>query len=136
MELVQAYVDIERARFGDRIEVSFDVDEHLLYCKVLPLTVQPLVENAIRHGVAKKVNGGTVGLTIRRSGDFVEVIVVDDGVGMTGEQLDALRYGSPNGGVGIANLTKRVLHITGGLPVIESEPDKGTKVMFKLPVAF
>ncbi|QJD84547.1 hybrid sensor histidine kinase/response regulator [Cohnella herbarum] len=137
MELIQAYVDIEKARFGDRVRVEFDVDKELLGCQVMPLTIEPLVENAIRHGVSKKLSGGTVRLTIHQEGEFVRVVVEDDGIGMTAEQVRAImEVGKQEQGVGFRNITRRVAHMTGRTPVVESERGVGTKVTIWLPLAY
>lgn len=137
MELIQAYVDIEKARFGDRVRVEFDVDKELLGCQVMPLTIEPLVENAIRHGVSKKLSGGTVRLTIQQEGEFVRVVVQDDGIGMTAEQVGAImEIGKQEQGVGFRNITRRVAHMTGRTPVVESERGIGTKVTIWLPLAY
>jgi len=137
MELVQAYADIEKARFGERVRVEFDVDKELLGCQVMPLTIEPLVENAIRHGVSKKITGGTVKLTIQRDGEFVRVVVEDDGAGMTAEQAEAiLDTRKQHQGVGFRNITRRVAHLTGRTPVVESERGVGTKVTIWLPLTY
>jgi signal transduction histidine kinase len=137
MELIQAYADIEKARFGDRVRVEFDVDKELLDCQVMPLTIEPLVENAIRHGVSKKLSGGTVRLTIQQEGEFVRVVVEDDGMGMTAEQVGAiLETRKQEQGVGFRNITRRVAHMTGKPPVVESERGVGTKVTIWLPLSF
>ncbi|MCC3375072.1 histidine kinase [Cohnella sp. REN36] len=134
MELVRAYVDIEQARFGQRLRIVFDVDEALLGCRILPLTVQPLVENAIRHGVAKKVSGGQVKLTVRRQEKDVVIVVEDDGIGMTRREIEELTGADRSqGGVGFANIMKRLANQTGDKPLVESEPGRGTRVTIKLP---
>ncbi|WP_256762063.1 histidine kinase [Cohnella sp. WQ 127256] len=137
MELIQAYADIEKERFGERIRVEFDVDKELYGIQVMPLTIEPLVENAIRHGVSKKVSGGTVRLTIQRQDEFVQVIVEDDGIGMTPEQIKSiLGPGMNEQGVGFRNIMRRVAHLTGKQPLVESELGKGTKVTIWLPLMY
>ncbi|WP_338552453.1 histidine kinase [Paenibacillus sp. KS-LC4] len=134
MELVRAYVDIERERFGSRLEVEFDVDEALQTCKVMPLLIEPLVENAIRHGVSKRISGGSVRLSIRRLGDMVQVIVEDDGVGMPQQQVQSLLNKSAGGqGIGLQNVQRRLKHLNGQEPSISSEPGAGTKVTILFP---
>ncbi|MBB6669843.1 ATP-binding protein [Cohnella nanjingensis] len=134
IELVRAYADIEQARFGQRLQIVFDVDERLLGCRILPLTIQPLVENAIRHGVAKKVSGGQVKLAIRRHESQVEIVVEDDGIGMTERQVEELTDpGRDRDGVGFANIMKRLANQTGARPLVESGPGRGTRVTILLP---
>ncbi|WP_239619263.1 hybrid sensor histidine kinase/response regulator [Cohnella mopanensis] len=137
IELIQAYVDIEKARFGDRVKVEFAVDKKLYGCQVMPLTIEPLVENAIRHGVSKKLSGGTVRLTIQQEGEFVRVDVEDDGMGMTPEQVKTImEIGKQEQGVGFRNIMRRVAHMTGRQPVVESEQGDGTKVTIWLPLIY
>lgn len=135
LELVEAYVAIEKARFGDRVNMVCEIDDSLLDFPVMPLTVQPLVENAIRHGVSKKRNGGNVSLSIREAGGAIRIAVEDDGAGMTEKQVRAVFSGdSAIHAGGITNITRRVIHLTGAKPLVESEPGKGTKVTILLPV--
>ncbi|SFL00863.1 His Kinase A (phospho-acceptor) domain-containing protein [Paenibacillus sp. 1_12] len=134
MELVLAYVEIEQERFGKRLKVEFDVDESLYHCKVMPLIIEPLVENAIRHGVSRKVNGGTVRLTIREHEDLVKVVVEDDGVGMTQEQVSSLFVRRSQGqGIGLKNMARRLKHLNGQTPIINSTLGHGTKVTIMFP---
>ncbi|MNW59707.1 Sensor histidine kinase YpdA [compost metagenome] len=134
MELIRAYVEIEQERFGSRLQVKLDVDSSLYSCKVMPLLIEPLVENAIRHGVSKKIDGGTVRLTIRRYEDSVQVVVEDDGVGMSGKQVAFIMNRShTEQGIGLQNVQRRLKHMNGQAPVIQSEQGLGTKVTIKFP---
>jgi len=136
IELVRAYVDIEKERFGNRLEVEIDVDERLMSFKVMPLTIQPLVENAIRHGVAKKLSGGRVLLSVQRRGAEVEIVVEDNGVGMAERQVRDLteNVGGASDGVGFANIAKRLSHLNGSRPLIESAPGVGTRITIRMPI--
>ncbi|ANY68105.1 hypothetical protein BBD42_17695 [Paenibacillus sp. BIHB 4019] len=134
MELVRAYVEIERERFGSRLQVEFDVDDTLNSCKIMPLLIEPLVENAIRHGVSKKISGGTVRLSIQRLEEMVQVVVEDDGVGMPQQQAQALWNKRTGGhGIGLQNVQRRLKHLSGQEPSISSEPGAGTKVTIMFP---
>jgi sensor histidine kinase YesM len=134
VELVKVYVELEKARFGERIQVEFEMDESLLDGKITLLTIQPLVENAIRHGVARKISGGKVRLTIGRQDELICIQVEDDGVGMTDLQVRDILARSANAqGVGFANITRRMIHLTGEPPIVESEPGRGTRVTLRLP---
>jgi LytS/YehU family sensor histidine kinase len=81
LEFTRAYVDLERNRLGGRLSVEEAIDEDALEARIPALTLQPLIENAIRHGIAPRARGGTVRIAVRRSGDALEVVVEDDGVG-------------------------------------------------------
>ena len=135
LELVRAYADIEKERFGQRLRVEIEADERLLQYPIPPLTLQPLVENAIRHGVAPKLDGGTVRLTIGLRDGQIRIMVEDDGVGIPADRLRLLREAGGAGGVGLPNIIKRVRHRTGRLPEILSVPGRGTRVTLSLPLA-
>ena len=108
LEFLDKYLDIERVRFGDRLDVQVDVEPETLDAPVPYLLLQPLVENALRHGIAPKVGGGRVGVTVRRDGDTLRVVVEDNGVGLSDEKLAALRAG-----VGIGNTRSRLERLYG-----------------------
>lgn len=134
MELIQAYVEIEQERFGSRLQVELDVDSSLYSCKVMPLLIEPLVENAIRHGVSKKIDGGKVTLSIRRQQERVQVVVEDDGIGMSKEQATlVLNRNQPDQGIGLQNVQRRLKHLNGQGPVIQSELGQGTKIRIEFP---
>ena len=82
LELVRQYVAIEQARFSDRLRPEFDIDDSLLTATVPSFAVQTLVENAIRHGIAKQPDAGRLIVRTRRDGDVLEITVVDDGIGI------------------------------------------------------
>ena len=81
LEFTRAYVELERNRLGGRLVVEEAIDEDALDARIPALTLQPLIENAIRHGIAPRARGGIVRIAVRRSGDALEVVVEDDGVG-------------------------------------------------------
>jgi signal transduction histidine kinase len=82
LDLVHQYVAIEEARFPDRLSVTLDVDPALHQAAVPGFALQHLVENAIRHGIARRPGAGTVQVVARRSGEFLELVVTDDGAGL------------------------------------------------------
>lgn len=145
IKLVQSYVEIEKARFDDRLVVEYEVDESLLDVSVLPLTIQPLVENAIRHGVMQTREGGSVKLTVRRdcggpetdSGlpERLHVEVRDNGQGIAASRIEGLldperqRSGS---GVGLINIHRRLLGFFGEGLSLHSREGQGTKVSFRV----
>jgi signal transduction histidine kinase len=138
LQLVEAYVEIEKARFEERLTVLYHVHPETLQKKILPLTIQPLVENAIRHGVMKREDGGTVSLTISLEEDAVSVEVWDDGVGMDEEQLNHVRNGksapSQRQGVGLANIKRRLAHFCGEELNITSVEGEWTRVRFQFKI--
>jgi LytS/YehU family sensor histidine kinase len=82
LELVRHYVAIEQARFSDRLRPEFIVDDTLLSALVPSFALQHLVENAIRHGIAKQPDAGRLLVVVRRVGEMLEISVTDDGVGI------------------------------------------------------
>lgn len=108
IELIHAFMKIEQARFGDKIRVEYDIDEDLMDRQIPPLIIQPLVENAVTHGLREK-DGGIVSVSARASGDAWTIVVRDTGTGMTAEQVDRVKKRKHvNGGVGLANVCRRI----------------------------
>lgn len=135
MDLVQAYVDIEQARYGERLRTVFEVEESCLSYTIMPLMIQPLVENAIRHGVMKKAQGGTVRLSIRSSEEMIQIRVADDGAGMSEQQIkEVLSRKETVYGVGLANINQRLGHFADRKLTIESVEGQGTTVTISVPI--
>jgi len=109
IELLQPYLEIERTRFGDRLTVELDVDPRALDTRIPHLLLQPLVENAIKHGIAPRAGPGRVELSVRLSGRRLRVRVSDDGRG-----FDANGQGTRTTGVGTANIRERLDRLYGG----------------------
>lgn len=106
LEQVQRYLEIEHARFGERLAVEVDVPADLWSCPVPPLVLQPLVENAIKHGLAPLPQGGTVRVQARSEGGRLLLSVHDDGVGYAGQ---------PHG-TGLSNVAERLSLLPGEPP--------------------
>ena len=119
---IRSYTELEKMRFGERVNVVYDVQATEFY--VPPLCIQPIVENAIKHGILKKIEGGN--LTIRSYENDVSYIVevIDDGVGFNIEDIDF----SANRHIGLSNIKYRVEKTCDGEMIINSEIEKGTKV--------
>ena len=136
MEHVKAYVDIEMARFGDRLQVKYDFPSNYEF-KIPSLIMQPLAENAIKHGILTKEDGGIVSIRIIKNQTYYELFVIDDGIGISAQKLDNLLLDNPGRqSIGLINVHKRLISIYGadsGLN-IESIENKGTTVSFKIPL--
>ncbi|WP_168120422.1 ATP-binding protein [Paenibacillus sp. HB172176] len=135
-ELIRTYVEIERARFKDRIRFEYDISEAAFALRMPPLLLQPLVENAIRHGIGNRLEGGTVKLTAQEEQGQWSFIVTDDGVGIDPIRLQSLYELSGidhSEGVGLPNINKRLKYEYGVSLEIESELDRGTKVIVRIP---
>jgi LytS/YehU family sensor histidine kinase len=130
IDFIQKYLEIERTRFGDRLEVRVNVDPDTLDAAVPNLLLQPLVENAIRHGIAQKVGGGLLDVRVAREGDALCLTVRDTGPGLPAATLSAL-----NTGVGLTNTRSRLEELFPGRHRFEfHEPaDGGLAVEIVIP---
>ncbi|MFZ5642897.1 MAG: ATP-binding protein [Bacillota bacterium] len=132
ISLVKSYLEIEKARFGDELSVEFNIDPNI-QIEVPPMSIQPLVENAIRHGLRKKVGCGTVIVKVRRASDGVMVTVIDNGQGIPSEILDKLFTDNKKSGVGLRNVDSRLQRLYRKGLSIKSETRRGTEISFKIP---
>ncbi|WP_175562178.1 ABC transporter substrate binding protein [Clostridium magnum] len=82
LELTKAYTEIQKARFGERLTVEYDIDDSLMEQRILPLIIQPLVENSIQHGLMKRKNGGIVKITVKKEIGGIRISVEDNGIGI------------------------------------------------------
>lgn len=124
LEHVKCYLAIEKKRFGDRIQIEYNIQEENFL--IPPLTLQPIVENAVKHGICKKRGGGTIKIETKREDHQILIIVSDDGVGFDQKQEIG------NDHFGIRNIQKRLQTLVNGNIKIESQVGKGTKVIITL----
>ena len=131
LEMAQAYLEIERARFGDRLRVETCVRPEGLSHPIPSLVLQPLVENAIKHGLSPKLGAGTIRIDAEVAGGLLLLTVGDDGPGMP----DAALARVYERGIGLRNLRDRLVRLYGAacLPEISSAPGMGTRVRLRLP---
>jgi two-component system, LytTR family, sensor kinase len=108
LEFLQKYLEIEEARFGDRLTVTFDIAPETLDAQVPNLLLQPLVENSVRHAVAVRIEPGRIEIRARQLGETLELVVSDNGPGMPPSRLT-----SPGKGVGLANTRSRLERLYG-----------------------
>lgn len=133
IELIESYLDIERARFEGRLRVTIDAPRELRNHRIPALLVQPLVENAIKHGISPSRAGGEVVISARLvSGDALRISVRDTGLGASAQALIAGR----ERGVGLSNIERRLKTHYGDQASfsIRSAPGRGTTVEMSLPV--
>lgn len=129
LKTIDAYIAIERERFGDRVAFE-SIVQVSTQIKIPPLLLQPLVENAIRHGIAKRIEGGKVTLKIYESEKGILFSVHDDGVGMDEDKLQRVLAGEDSGGVAIKNIKARLRRTYGTKLQIRSRKDEGTEASF------
>lgn len=142
IKYVRDYLAIQLARFGDRIDVVFDIEEEVLEAKIPKFTLQPIVENAIIHGLEPKVEGGTLTIKAANQGKDLIIDVIDTGVGIQDDKLHTLikikqePYSKENvTNLGIRNVHQRIQYYFGqnyGLEIY-SKPDDGCRVKIVLP---
>ena len=134
LEFIQAYVRIEQARFKDKLKVECEIED-TEGLRLPPLILQPLVENAIRHGIRKSDGGGAVALRVKNLVDCFLIEIEDDGAGMTTEQLEKIMSGSgtAGSGVGLANIQRRLKMLYRTHLTIQSRLGEGTRVTMILP---
>ena len=129
VEYLQRYLDIQRVRFGERLKVSVDIPAELLSARVPNLLLQPLVENAIKHGISKRVAGGVVRVAGAAQSGNLRLTVYNDGPALPTD------WEARHTGVGIANLRTRlrILHGAGSQLELGSVDPGGVEVVVSLP---
>ncbi|MBV9366335.1 MAG: histidine kinase [Solirubrobacterales bacterium] len=134
LDHVERYLRLEQARFRDSLHVTVDVPPGMRWTIVPAMSVQPLVENAVRHGVERRAGTGRVAISARRVGGDVELRVADDGVGIEPERLEAVLAGA-GGGIGVSNVDARLRATFGERYAlrIESNPGQGTTALMTVP---
>lgn len=141
VEFIHKYIKIQNYRLDNRIALETEIEEKVLGCRVLKLLLQPLVENAVCHGLEAKGGEGRILLTIcQELGGLLLITVEDDGVGMDQEQLERLRSmvygGQQEDSVALHNVYDRIRLVYGGEAdlTIDSVQDAGTRVCLQLPI--
>ncbi len=140
LELVEYYLKIQQYRFGERIHFHINLYCDVEQLKIMPLIIQPIVENAFIHGLEAKEGEGEIKIDVNMT-DSLYIIVEDDGIGMTGETLEEIKDSLNDyarltrSSIGLNNVNQRIKLLYGdkyGL-LIESEENKGTKITIQLP---
>ncbi|HSN65137.1 MAG TPA: LytS/YhcK type 5TM receptor domain-containing protein [Fusibacter sp.] len=126
LRFIDAYLNIEKARFPDKLKVEIYVEESLTF-NLPPLILQPLIENAVKHGIQKKLGPGLITLEIKRVGEDLTFLIADDGVGMP-DNLD-----EKSSGIGLSNVKERLMSIYNRELTIISRPNEGTQIRFSIP---
>lgn len=145
VEYIRNYLDILKVRYGDRILIHFDLDEESMDYSIMKLTLQPLIENAIYHGLENKRGIGNLTISIHKMDEYILIEIIDDGIGIESQRLKQLQtkllacnQDTPekdNSHIGIHNVYKRlVLHFGSSCKMkIESTLSKNTSVSILLP---
>jgi len=136
IEFLNCYLEIERIRFRDRLTTRLEVDPQVLNCRVPNLILQPIVENAVRHGVAPRSAPGHVEVRAYRAGSSLRLEVRDNGRGLPPEGSAAIHTTQGGGGVGLANTRARLQQLYGGdyRFDIANAPAGGALVTLEIPL--
>jgi sensor histidine kinase YesM len=132
MDLVERYLDIQRVRFADRLNVSIDIDPDVADARVPLLIVQPLVENAVRHGLAPQVEPGTLSIRASRENGATRIDVADTGIGLA----PGWSLAQSSGGTGLRNLASRLAAEFGSAASLDVVPQAGGGVVATVRVPF
>lgn len=137
IDYVQTYLNLQKARFGDKLRYRIRLDPGVLHVPVPVLVLQPLVENAVVHGLAPKEGPGMVSLTARQQGDYVHIFITDNGVGIPPDhQAAVFTMGEGTGmGLGLSNVAERLHRLYGPIHplLLRSFPGRGTTIRVRLP---
>lgn len=143
-DFLKAYLEIEKARFGERLGVEFHLDPAFSEKKIPTLLLQPLVENAVKHGISPKLKGGTIRIGVSVEGEILRFAISDDGIGFeeTGASAENgvespadLRRSRAGNGIGLHNIRERLVRLFGerGRLNIDSRPGIGSTVVVEFP---
>jgi sensor histidine kinase YesM len=126
MELIRAYMNIYRVRMGDRLGYRIEIPDHLKARPFPPMLIQPLVENAIRHGLEPKVEGGEISILAEEKKGFLRLVVSDNGLGLN-EKSTA--------GIGLSNIRERLQTLFDGRAqlILEENTPSGLKAILEIP---
>lgn len=128
LRLLRHYLEIEKVRLGERLQLHWDIDASVADALVPPLLLQPLAENAIRHAIAEKIAPGHLGVSVRGDGPWLRLEIRDDGDG---------RSTAPRHGTGLANIRSRLEVLFGedfAMELDSSGPEGGTRARLRLPL--
>lgn len=127
IQFIQTCLELEQARFSDRLKIIYNIDESLLSYSVPPMILQPIVENAIKHGIAKSIDGGTITITIKEVANKMLFEISDTGFGLTNADQTST-------GIGLSNTKKRLQILYDEELIISDNNPKGVKVVFNIPI--
>ncbi|MBI4749310.1 MAG: histidine kinase [Acidobacteria bacterium] len=138
LKFVEDYLEIARARFGNRLSTSIEIEANLHNTQVLPMLVQPLVENALHHGIEPKVGPARLDIRAFSENGSVVIEVADDGIGFAAKDLSQTGQANSknpesHAGIALANINDRMKSQFGTTLTIQSQPHIGTKVELRFP---
>ncbi len=130
LNFIRNYISIQQVRFGDRLTFKENIDPACLGVALPPMVLQPLVENAVKHGISLKEEGGTITLTISKSDELVKFEIKDDGVGINSHS----QYEKSSSGVGLKNSNERLINMFNYKSRLKTNAtEHGYTVNFEIP---
>ncbi|MBC7641183.1 MAG: histidine kinase [Flavobacterium sp.] len=123
----KTYLELEQARFRDRLKVVYNIDESLLNYKIPPMILQPIIENAIKHGISKSIDGGEISVSIQKQSNKMVFEIADTGFGLADNNKNS-------SGIGLSNTQKRLWLMYQEILSLEDNLPKGAKVIFSIPI--
>ncbi len=127
IDMIKAYIEIFKARMGERLKYKFEIQDHIGELPFPPMIIQPLVENAIKHGIEPKVEGGEIIISAKKDQDFLRICITDTGLGFIEQN---------NNGIGLTNIRERLNSLyddKANFEVMENVPC-GTTVKIEVPI--
>ena len=128
LDFLRNWLSLEKHRFNNRLAVHFELNEEIMQTKIPPMILQPLVENALNHGIAPKLTGGSVTIQCKRKGAFAEIAVSDTGVGYKADLNKMFTEG-----IGLSNVSKRLQLLYNQTLRVERNPE-GLRLSFRVPL--
>jgi two-component system, LytTR family, sensor kinase len=130
LKFISTYLDLEKERFRERLQVSIQVDEEVEEAKIPPMLLQPIVENSLKYGISPMIEGGSIDILCQRCEGHLLITIKDTGGGYTGNLQDLKN--AP--GIGLKNISKRLEKLYGEEIVIERNKPSGLSIIFKIPI--
>ncbi len=130
LELAETYLKIEKVRLGDRLEFRKFISADAMMIQIPALSIQPIIENAVKHGLEPLSGGGVITLSAAIAGNHLSIHISDTGCGIAPSRLEEIF----SSGVGLSNVNDRLRRLYGEGLRVDSQPDQGTTVSFSIPV--
>lgn len=123
LETIDVYIEIEKERYGNRLQYIFNMDNNIdVHTKIPPLIIQPLVENAVNHGVMKNIEGGKIELYINKVDNGIKFLITDNGPGISEDKIQDILTGKTKGSIALKNINTRLNRIYGvSLNIVSNE---------------
>lgn len=132
LDNINHYLNLERLRYGEKLKVFFNIQESSFYLPVL--TLQPIVENAVKHGVGNKKGGGSITISTINEGDRVIIKIEDDGVGIDADSINDIPQNyDGRSHIGLVSVKERIENLLGGTVLFKSRKNEGTTVIIDVP---